>query len=136
MYTWHRAHIFPSETSPLSDIVITNNIYHCQTAWAAALFILEARARSSRGLSGAHRLLPERSGPQSRSQSGSQRDRRTRENRGSENGATSKQRCVYTLLTHSQSADPGVIPRSGADCSGVEPPPDARGQKQTDDAPN
>lgn len=31
MYTWHAAYSFPSETSRHSDIVITNNIYHCQT---------------------------------------------------------------------------------------------------------
>lgn len=39
------------------------------------------------------------------------------------NGVTRKQRCVYILLTHSQSPDPGVIPRSGVDHSGVESPP-------------
>lgn len=52
VYTWHATHIFPSEMSRRSDIVITNNIYHCLTARAAFVLTGSSSAQAAAGFQG------------------------------------------------------------------------------------
>lgn len=92
MYTWHAAYSFPSETSRRSDIVITNNIYHCQTRLDC--FVVPT------GSEGGIKSQPERSARAIAPGVGSQIASEDKKNQGVRDGATRKQICVYIVLSH------------------------------------